>query len=155
MEEIYETSSTSVLSLIVVLCFFDLSNNLERKWSYSVVFMLYLQGQCPFFRHTVLIVNLFSSQIQHKYWLLLNNNQYDSSELGEELCPVSSFLPLRVHKVYIRVSFSDTFLRWLPPSVTNNCHYQQRKNIPFYTLLGSGCVLISYSMLSLIIAWLG
>jgi hypothetical protein len=44
-----------------------------------------------------------------------NLNQYDSSELGEELCPVSSFLPLRVHKVYIRVSFSDTFLRWLPP----------------------------------------
>jgi hypothetical protein len=26
---------------------------------------------------------------------------------------------------------------------------------PFSTLLGSGCVLISYSMLSLIIAWLG
>jgi hypothetical protein len=37
--------------------------------------------------------------------------QYDSSELGEELCPVSSSLPLRVHKVCIRVSFSDTFLR--------------------------------------------
>jgi hypothetical protein len=26
---------------------------------------------------------------------------------------VFSSLPLRVHKVYIRVSFSDTFLRWL------------------------------------------
>jgi hypothetical protein len=24
-------------------------------------------------------------------------------------------LPLRVYKLYIRVSFSDTFLRWLPP----------------------------------------
>jgi hypothetical protein len=36
-----------------------------------------------------------------------------------------------------------------------SCHYQQRKNFPFYTLLGSGCVLISYSMLSLTIAWLG
>ena len=35
------------------------------------------------------------------------------------------------------------------------CHYQQIINFPFYTLLGSGCVLISYSMLSLIIAWLG
>jgi hypothetical protein len=35
--------------------------------------------------------------------------QYDSSELGEELCPVSSSLPLSVNKVYIRVSFSDTF----------------------------------------------
>jgi hypothetical protein len=81
--------------------------------------------------------------------------QYDSSELGEELCPVSSSLPLRVHTVYIRVSFSDTFLRWLPPFATNSCHYQLRKNFPFYTLLGSGCVLISYYMLSLIIAWLG
>ena len=61
---------------------------------------------------------------------------------------MSSSLPLRVHKVYIRVSFSDTFLRWLPPFVTtNSCHYQQIKNFPFYTLLGSGCVLISYSML--------
>ena len=80
--------------------------------------------------------------------------QYDSAELGEELCPMSSSLPLRVHKVCIRVSFSDTSLRWLPPFVTNSCHYQQRKNFPFYTLLGSGCVLISYSMLSLIIAWL-
>ena len=36
--------------------------------------------------------------------------KYDSSELGEELCHVSSSLPLRVHKVCIRVSFSDTFL---------------------------------------------
>ena len=36
--------------------------------------------------------------------------KYDSSELGEELCHVSSSLPLRVHKVYIRISFSDTFL---------------------------------------------
>ena len=81
--------------------------------------------------------------------------QYDSSELGEELCPVSSSLPLSVNKVYIRVSFSDTFWRWLPPFVANSCHYQQRKNFPFYTLQGSGCVLISYSMLSLIIAWLG
>jgi hypothetical protein len=43
--------------------------------------------------------------------------EYDSSELGEELRPVSSSLPLRVHKVYIRVSFSDTFLKWLPPFV--------------------------------------
>lgn len=85
--------------------------------------------------------------------LTKNQLHYDSSELGEEL--VSSSLSLRVHKVYIRVSFSDTFLRWLPPFVTNSCHYQQRKNFPFYTLLGSGCVLISYSMLSLIIAWLG
>ena len=31
----------------------------------------------------------------------------------------------------------------------------REKNFPFYTLLGSDCVLISYSMLSLIIAWLG
>ena len=45
-------------------------------------------------------------------------SQCDSSELREELCPVSSSLPLRVHKVYIRVSFSDTFLRWLPPFAT-------------------------------------
>ena len=81
--------------------------------------------------------------------------QYHSSELGEELCPVSSSLSLRVHKVYIRVSFSDTFLRWLPPFATNSCHYQQRKNFPFYTLLGSHSVLISYSMLSLITTWLG
>jgi hypothetical protein len=81
--------------------------------------------------------------------------QYHSSELGEELCPVSSFLPLSVHKVYIRISFSDTFLRWLPLFATNSCHYQQRKNFPFYTLLGSDCVLISNSLLSLIIAWLG
>jgi hypothetical protein len=44
--------------------------------------------------------------------------EYDSSELVEELCPVSSSLPLRVHKVYIRVSFSNIFLRWLPPFVT-------------------------------------
>ena len=80
--------------------------------------------------------------------------QCDSSELGEQLCPVSSSLPLREHKVCIRVSFQDTFLRWLPPFVTNSCHYQQRKTFPFYTLLGSGCVLITYSMLSLIIAWL-
>ena len=43
--------------------------------------------------------------------------EYDSSELGEELRPVSSSLSLRVHKVYIRVSFSDTFLKWLPPFV--------------------------------------
>ena len=40
--------------------------------------------------------------------------EYGSSELGEELRPVSSSLPLRMHKVYIRVSFSDTFLKWLP-----------------------------------------
>jgi len=73
--------------------------------------------------------------------------QYNSSELGEELCPVSSFLPLRVHKLHIRVSFSGTFLKWLSLSA--------EKNFPFYTLLGSGCVLISYSMLSLILAWLG
>ena len=74
--------------------------------------------------------------------------QCNSSELGEELCPVSSFLPLRVHKLHIRVSFSDTFfLKWLSLSAD--------KNFPFYTLLGSGCVLISYSMLSLILAWLG
>ena len=77
--------------------------------------------------------------------------EYDSSELGEELCPMSSSL----YKVYIRVSFLDTFLRWLPPFFTNRCHYQQRKNFSFSTLLGNGCVLISYSMLSLIIAWLG
>jgi hypothetical protein len=81
--------------------------------------------------------------------------QYDSSELGKELCPMSSSLPLRIHKVYIRFSFSDPFLRWLPPFVINSCHYQQRKHFPFYTLQDSGCVLISYSMLSLIIAWLG
>jgi hypothetical protein len=31
----------------------------------------------------------------------------------------------------------------------------REKNFPFYALQGSGCVLISYSMLSLIIAWLG
>jgi hypothetical protein len=69
------------------------------------------------------------------------------------LCPVSSSLPLRVHKVYIWVSFSDTFLRWLPPFVTAIAVIISReKNFPFYTLLGSGCVLISYSMLSLIIA---
>ena len=37
--------------------------------------------------------------------------QYDSSELGEELYPMSSSLPLRVHKVYIRVSFSDTLFK--------------------------------------------
>ena len=85
----------------------------------------------------------------------INYHKYDSSELGEELCPVSRSLSLRVHKLYIRVSFSDTFLRWLPPFVTNSCHHQQRKKIPFYSLLGSGCVLISYSVLSLIIAWLG
>ena len=83
----------------------------------------------------------------------LNNTTVGSWE--EELCPMSSSLPLRVHKVYIRVSFSDTFLRWLSPFVTNSRHYQQRKLFPFYTLLGSGCVLISYSMLLLIIAWLG
>ena len=41
--------------------------------------------------------------------------EYDSSELGEELCPVSSSFPLSVHKVYIRVSFLDKLLRWLPP----------------------------------------
>ena len=41
--------------------------------------------------------------------------QYDSSKLGEALCPVSSSLSLRVHKLHVRVSFSDTFLRWLPP----------------------------------------
>ena len=58
-------------------------------------------------------------------WNIINT-KYDSSELREELCPVSSSLPLRVHKVYIRVSFSDTFLGWLPPFVTNSCHYQQR-----------------------------
>ena len=85
----------------------------------------------------------------------INYHKYDSSELGEELCPVSRSLSLRVHKLYIRVSFLDTFLRWLPPFVTNSCHHQQRKKIPFYSLLGSGCVLISYTVLSLIIAWLG
>jgi len=56
---------------------------------------------------------------------------------GEELCPVSNSLPLRVHKLYIRVSFSDTFLRWLPPFVTNSCHYQQRKKpFPFIPYWG-------------------
>jgi hypothetical protein len=89
--------------------------------------------------------------MRYLYDIMVIPHQYDSWELGEELCPVSSSLPLRVHKVYIRVSFSDTFLRWLPPFVTNSCHYQQRKHFPFYTLLGSGCMLISYSM----IAWLG
>ena len=53
--------------------------------------------------------------------------QYDSSELGEKLCPVSISLSLRVHKLYIRVSFSDTFIRWLPHfCIKNSWHYQQR-----------------------------
>ena len=65
-------------------------------------------------------------------------------------------LPLRVHKLYIRVSFSDTFLRWLPPFVVyKQLSLSAVKTNPFYNLLGSGCVLISYSTLSLIIAWLG
>ena len=56
--------------------------------------------------------------------------KYDSSELGEELCPVSSSLPLRVHKVYIRVSFSDTFVRWLPPFVTIAVIISREKTFP-------------------------
>ena len=70
----------------------------------------------------------------------------------EELCPVSSSFPLRVHKVYIRVSFLDTLFKWLPPFAVI---ISREKHFPLYTLLGSGYVLISYSMLSLIIAWLG
>jgi hypothetical protein len=42
--------------------------------------------------------------------------------------------------------FPDTFLRWLPPFVIQIAVIINReKNFPFYTLLGSGCVLISYS----------
>ena len=61
-----------------------------------------------------------SYYVAYDYFMM----QYNSSELGEELCSVSSSLPLRVHKVYIRVSYLDPFLRWLPPFVTNGCHYQ-------------------------------
>jgi hypothetical protein len=49
--------------------------------------------------------------------------QYDSSELGEELYPMSSSLPLRVHKVYIRVSFSDTLFKMTAsPLPQLSCH---------------------------------
>ena len=70
-------------------------------------------------------LRLFQSRVVDgkKDILVISNRQYDSSELGEELCPVSTSLPLRAHKVYIRVSFSDTFLRWMLPFVTNSCHY--------------------------------
>jgi hypothetical protein len=57
--------------------------------------------------------------------------QYDSSELGTELCPKSSSLLLRVHKVYIRVSFSDTFFKMAAAFCYNSCHYQQRKIFHF------------------------
>ena len=67
---------------------------------------------------------------EHVYRVHPINAQYDSSELEEELCPLSSSLPLRVHKVYIRVSFSDTFLRWLPPFVTKRL----RVNFIFYVI---------------------
>jgi hypothetical protein len=51
--------------------------------------------------------------MRYLYDIMVIHHQYDSWELGEELCPVSSSLPLRVHKlkVYIRVSFSDTFFK--------------------------------------------
>ena len=77
-----------------------------------------------------------------------------AGEIRNKYRPVTDFV--RVVSVFAYVvdtPFRQTlFLRWLPPFTS---YYQQRKNFPFYTLLGSGCVLISYSMLSLIIAWLG
>ena len=75
--------------------------------------------------------------------------------IGVELCPMSSSFPLRVHKFYIRVSFSDTVLGWLPPFSLQIAVIINWEKNPFDILLGSGCVLISYYMLSLIIAWLG
>ena len=48
-----------------------------------------------------------SYYIAYDYFMM----QYNSSELGEELCSVSSSLPLRVHKLYIRVSFFGHFFK--------------------------------------------
>ena len=155
--------------LMQIFLFLVVTKNKTFHRKHHVIDMLY---KFPFLRLIkcvtclVQVIKIWVIQIWHDYILTWASylwrdtvmwHQYDSSELGEELCPMSSSLPLRVHKLYIRVSFSDTFLRWLPPFVVsiNSCHYQQRKNFPFYTLLSSGFVLISYSMLSLIIAWLG
>ena len=49
--------------------------------------------------------------MRYLYDIMVIPHQYDSWELGEELCPVYSSLPLRVHYVYIRVSFSNTFFK--------------------------------------------
>jgi hypothetical protein len=63
--------------------------------------------------------------------------EYDSSELGEELFPVSSSLPLRAHKLYIRVSFSGHFFKMgAALCYIDSCHYQQRKKLSLLYLTG-------------------
>jgi hypothetical protein len=71
-------------------------------------------------------VKMISYYLEEEYGI---NSQCDSSELGEELRPVSSSLPLGIHKVYIRVSFSDSFLRWLPAIIA--VIISREKTFPF------------------------
>ena len=117
--------------LMQIFLFLVVTKNKTFHRKHHVIDMLY---KFPFFRLIkcvtclVQVIQIWVIQIWHGYILILVCNlwgytvtwhQYDSSELGEELCPMSSSLPLSVHKLYIRVSFSDTFLRWLPPYVVS------------------------------------